>query len=142
MSKIKCNKCGADIKIKTIFLEKAGCENCGNSIDFTTMDSLSGLRQGLMLAAAIVVGIVIFAALLVSDISLRELPTLFYDMSIQAFGGLIIAAMALVVIVGTLERVIGCSIYEKERRRSEELERIAAQKRAEEEKEQNETPQV
>jgi DNA-directed RNA polymerase subunit RPC12/RpoP len=133
MSKIKCNKCGATIKIKTMFLENAGCENCGNRIDFTTMDSLSGLKQGLMLATAIIVGIGIFAALIVFDVSLKELPYLIKDMSIQSFGAILILAMLIVVIVGSLERVIGCSIYEKERKRNEELEKKAAEKRMQEE---------
>lgn len=132
MSKIKCNKCGETIKIKTIFLERAGCENCGNSINFANMDSLSGLRQGLMFAVAVICGIAIFAVLLLNDISLSQLPQLFAELSLQGFGILLIAAMILVLIVGTLERVIGCRIYEKERKREEELEKIAEQKRREE----------
>lgn len=134
MSKIKCNKCGETIKIKTMFLERAGCENCGNSIDFTKMDALSGLKQGLMLATAVVVGIVIFLILLLNDIKLSELPALFSEMPIEVFGMLLIGAMLLVVVVGSLERVIGCRVYESYRKREEELERIAALKKAEDEK--------
>ncbi len=129
MSKIKCNKCGADIKIKTLFLERAGCENCGNSIDFTNMDSLSGLKQGLMLATSVFVFAVLFVVMLVGDIKLSQLPEVFASLSVQGFGLLIIAACLLVLIVGTLEKVIGCRIYEKERKREEELEKIAEERR-------------
>ena len=108
MSKIKCNKCGADIKIKTLFLERAGCENCGNSIDFTNMDSLSGLKQGLMLATSVFVFAVLFVVMLVADIKLSQLPEVFASLSVQGFGLLIIAACLLVLIVGTLDKVIGC----------------------------------
>lgn len=131
MSKIKCNKCGADIKIKTIFLERAGCESCGNSIDFTNMDALSGLKQGLMLATSVFVFAVLFVVMLIADIQLTQLPEIFASLSVEAFGLLIIAACVIVLVVGTLEKIIGCRIYEKVRIREEELERIAAQKRAE-----------
>ncbi|MBQ8002114.1 MAG: hypothetical protein IJ297_01580 [Clostridia bacterium] len=82
MSKIKCNKCGSDIKIKTIFLEKAGCENCGNSIDFTSMDQLSGLRQGLMLGTAVVCGVALLIFMLSSGISFGELGSLWAELSV------------------------------------------------------------
>lgn len=131
MSKIKCNKCGSEIKIKTIFLEKAGCENCGNSIDFTSMDQLSGLRQGLMFGAAVVCGIVLLIAMLSTGIGFGELGTLFVEMSVGAAGLLLLGACVLVLIVGTLERVIGCSIYEEWRQKEEELERLAEKKRRE-----------
>lgn len=131
MSKIKCNKCGSDIKIKTIFLEKAGCENCGNSIDFTSMDQLSGLRQGLMLGTAVVCGVALLIFMLSSGISFGELGSLWAELSVGAMGLLLLFACVVVLVVGTLERVIGCSIYEEWRKREEELERIAEQKRRE-----------
>lgn len=130
MSKIKCNKCGADIKIKTLFLEKAGCENCGNSIDFTLMDSLNGLKQGLMLATAFVVTVLLWIFLAKNEIKLTELASVISSMSVQAAGIILIGACILVLIVGTLEKIIGCRIYEQCRKREEELERIAEQKRA------------
>lgn len=131
MSKIKCNKCGSDIKIKTIFLERAGCENCGNSIDFTKMEQLDGLRQALMLGTAVVVGLVLLVLILGSGMSLGELSTIFSEISARGAGLLLIVACIIVLIVGTLERIIGCGIYEQWRKREEELERIAKQKRAE-----------
>lgn len=131
MSKIKCNKCGSEIKIKTVFLERAGCENCGNSIDFTSMDQLTGLKQGLMLGAAIVCGVVILIAMLSMGIGISDFAVLFTEMSVGAAGMLLLGACVLVLIVGTLERVIGCSIYEEWRKREEELERIAEKKRRE-----------
>ncbi len=131
MSKIKCNKCGSDIKIKTIFLERAGCENCGNSIDFTKMEQLDGLRQALMLGTAAVVGLVLLVLILGSGMSLGELSTIFSEISARGAGLLLIVACIIVLIVGTLERIIGCGIYEQWRKREEELERIAKQKRAE-----------
>lgn len=131
MSKVKCNKCGSDIKIKTIFLERAGCENCGNSIDFTSMDQLSGLRQGLMFATAVVVGVAFFIFMLVTDIDFGALPEVFAAMTVEAMGLLLLAACVLVLIVGTLEKVIGCSIYEQWRVREEELEKLAEKKRRE-----------
>ena len=131
MSKITCNKCGEKIKIKTIFLERAGCENCGNSIDFVNMDSLSGLRQGLMLLTAVVVGIVFFLVMVFYDINLNDLPTLVQSMSMEALGVLVFLTCVMALIIGTLERVIGCHIYEKERKFEENLERIAEIKRRE-----------
>lgn len=131
MSKIKCNKCGCDIKIKTVFLETAGCENCGNRIDFTSMDQLSGLRQGLLFATAVVCGIFLFAVLAINGIGLSELPSLISEMSAGAAGMLLLFACVVVLIVGTLERVIGCSIYEQWRKREEEIERMAEKKRRE-----------
>ncbi len=131
MSKIKCNKCGADIKIKTIFLEKAGCENCGNSIDFTSMDQLSGLRQGLMLGTAVVCGVALLIFMLASGISFGELGALWAELSVGAMGLLLLLACVVVLVVGTLERVIGCSVYEEWRKREEELEKIAEKKRRE-----------
>lgn len=131
MSKIICNKCGEKIKIKTIFLERAGCENCGNSIDFVNMDSLSGLRQGLMLATAVFIGVVFFLFMLVFDVSFSQLPELVKTMSLEAAGILLLLMCVIVLIVGTLERIIGCRIYEQERKREEELERIAQAKRRE-----------
>lgn len=132
MSKIKCNKCGADIKIKTIFLEKAGCENCGNSIDFTLMEQLSGLRQGLMFGGAVVIGILLFVFLVGSGIGLNELSGVIASMSAGAAGMLLLGACVFVLIIGTIERIVGCRIYEQWRLREEELERIAEKKRAEE----------
>ena len=44
---------------------------------------------------------------------------------------MLLFACVVVLVVGTLERVIGCSIYEEWRKREEELERIAEQKRRE-----------
>lgn len=131
MSKIKCNKCGSEIKIKTIFLERAGCENCGNSIDFTKMEQLSGLRQGLMLGTAVVVGLILLVLILGSGMSLGELSTIFSEISARGAGLLLIFACIVVLIVGSLERIIGCNIYEQWRKREEELERIAEKKRAE-----------
>lgn len=131
MSKIKCNKCGGEIKIKTLFLERAGCENCGNSIDFTLMSSLDGLRQGLMLITAVIVAIFLWIFLAKNGMKLSDLSTIISTMSVQSAGMLLILACVVVLIVGTLERVIGCSIYEKERKREEELERIAEKKRME-----------
>ncbi len=132
MSKIKCNKCGADIKIKTVFLEKAGCENCGNSIDFTLMEQFDGLRQGLMFASAVVVGILLFVFLIGSGIGLGELAGVISSMSAGAVGIFLLAACVFVLVVGTIERIIGCRIYEQWRLREEELEKIAEKKRAEE----------
>lgn len=131
MSKIKCNKCGADIKIKTVFLETAGCENCGNRIDFTKMDQLSGLKQGLMLGTAIVCGVALLIFMLSMGIGFSELMTIFTELSVGAAGMLLLVACVVVLIVGTLERVIGCNIYEEWRKREEELEKIAEQKRRE-----------
>lgn len=129
MSKIKCNKCGADIKINTIFLEKAGCENCGNRIDFASMDQLSGLRQGLMLGTAVVCGVALLIFMLTMGIGFNELGAIWSGMSAGAAGMILLGACVLVLIVGTLERVIGCAIYEEWRKREEELEKIAEQKR-------------
>ena len=129
MSKIKCNKCGADIKINTIFLEKAGCENCGNRIDFTAMDQLSGLRHALILVTAVVCGIALLIFMLSMGISFDELGAIWASMSAGSAGMLLLAACVIVLIVGTLERVIGCSIYEQWRQREEELEKIAEEKR-------------
>ena len=129
MSKIKCNKCGADIKIKTIFLEKAGCEACGNRIDFTSMDQLSGLRQGLMLGVAVVCGVALLIFMFSMGIGFDELGAIWTNLSAGAAGMLLLVACILVLIVGTLERVIGCSIYEEWRKREEELEKIAEEKR-------------
>lgn len=129
MSKIKCNKCGADIKINTIFLEKAGCENCGNRIDFTAMDQLSGLRQGLMLGVAVVCGVALLIFMFSMGIGFDELGAVWESLSAGAVGMLLLIACVLVLIVGTLERVIGCSIYEEWRKREEELEKIAEEKR-------------
>ncbi len=137
MSKVKCNKCGKTIKIKSLFLEKAGCENCGNSIDFTTMDELSGLRQALMLGAAVVCGIVLFIVMIKMNIRFDQLPSLISDMSAQAAALLLMGGCVLVIVVGELEKIIGCSIYEKNRKREEELEKIAEQKRAEDAKAEN-----
>ena len=135
MSKITCRKCGAQIKIKTLFLERAGCENCGNSIDFTTMSSLSGLRQGLMFAAAAIVGIVALIVALKMHIRLNEIPKLFMSMSAQAAAMLLMGALLLVLAVATVEKIIGCRIYEKERIREEEAERAARERETEEENE-------
>lgn len=129
MSKIKCNKCGADIKINTIFLEKAGCESCGNRIDFTSMDQLSGLRQGLMLGTAVVCGVALLIFMFSMGIGFDELGAIWTGMSAGSAGMLILLACIVVLIVGTLERVIGCSIYEEWRKREEELEKIAEEKR-------------
>ena len=129
MSKIKCNKCGAEIKINTIFLEKAGCETCGNRIDFTAMDQLSGLRQALMLGVAVVCGVALLIFMLSMGVSFGELGALWADMSLGAAGMLVLFACIIVLVVGTLERVIGCSIYEEWRKREEELEKIAEEKR-------------
>lgn len=131
MSKIKCNKCGSDIKIKTIFLERAGCENCGNSIDFTKMDQLDGLRQGLMLGTSIFVGVVLMLLVLGSGMSFNDISAIFSQISARGAGILLFFACVLILLVGTLERVIGCRIYEQWRAREEELERIAEAKRAE-----------
>lgn len=133
MSKVTCSKCGAEIKIKTLFLERAGCENCGNSIDFTTMSSLSGLRQGLMFGAAVVVGVAALIIALKMHVRISEIPKLFYSMSAQAAAVLLMGALLLVLIVATLEKVIGCRIYERERIREEEAERAGRENSAESE---------
>lgn len=132
MSKVKCNKCGSDIKITSIFLEKAGCENCGNSIDFTAMDQLSGLRQGLMLGTAVFCGVALLIFMLASGISFSELGALWEELSVGSMGMLLFFACVIVLVVGTLERVIGCSIYEEWRKREEALEKIAEEKRRQE----------
>lgn len=131
MSKIKCNKCGGEIKIKTLFLEKAGCEQCGNRIDFTTMSALSGLRQGLMFGAAVVVGIVLLIIMLKLHIRFSEIPELLAGLSAQAAALVLMGALLLTIVVGAIEKSVGCSIYERERIKEEEAE-AAGRKNAEE----------
>ena len=86
-----------------------------------------------MLATSVFVVLTLFIVMLIADIKFTQLPEAFASLSMQGFGLLILFACILVLIVGTIEKIIGCNIYEKERKREEELERIAAEKRAEDE---------
>ncbi|MGM9552340.1 MAG: hypothetical protein ACI3XA_08825 [Clostridia bacterium] len=131
MSKIICNKCGEKIKINSVFLETVGCENCGNRIDFSTLDALSGVRQALMLGVSIFLGIVGLVFMIANDISFSQLPAVFADLSAGAAGMLLIFLCIVVLLVGQLEKMIGCRVYEDWRKREEELEKIAEKKRAE-----------
>ena len=131
MSKIKCNKCGEKIKIKTIFLEEAGCENCGNRINFSTLDALSGVRAGLLFAVCAILAVVGFFAMMIYGVRFDQLPQLFLGMSVTATGLLLLVMIFVVLIVGTLEKWIGCHVYEQWRKREEELEKIAEKKRRE-----------
>ncbi|MCD8049843.1 MAG: hypothetical protein LUG52_09710 [Clostridia bacterium] len=136
MSKIKCDKCCAEIKIKTLFLDEAGCENCGNKIDFSTMSELSGMRQGLLLGVAVFVGVILFIIMLKMHVTFSELPELIMGMSAQMTVYVLIVALVLVIIVAEIEKALGCSIYEKKRIQHEELEREAEARRLAEEQEQ------
>ena len=131
MSKIICNKCGEKIKIKSLFLETAGCENCGNRIDFSNLDALSGVRQALLLGVSIFLGIAAFIFMVINDVSFSELPHVFASMSAGAAGMMLLFLMVVIIIVGWLEKVIGCREYEHWRKREEELEKIAEKKRME-----------
>ncbi len=131
MSKIICNKCGEKIKIKSVFLETAGCENCGNRIDFSTLDALSGVRQALLLGVSVFLGICAFIFMVINDVSFSQLPQVFASLSAGAAGMLLLFLMVVIIIVGMLEKSIGCRVYEQWRRREEELEQIAEQKRRE-----------
>ncbi len=133
MSKVKCNQCGETIKIKTIFLESAGCENCGNRINFSTMDALTGVRAGLLFATAAILGVACFIVMVMADVKFAQLPQVFLSMSIEAFGLLLLFLMVVVLVVGTLERIIGCRVYEQWRKREEELKAIEMERQKERE---------